>query len=243
MLTIRPQSRRSRAAWGGLALAAAAFATAVPDAGAASSDVRRLRRGVFLYASPALRDPNFAETVVLLVHHEAGGAMGLVINRVTDTRAAEALPAIKALRDLLVYQGGPVSPEAMIALVRASRPPRESVRVLEDVYMTGRREDLESAARSGAALERVRLYLGYAGWGAGQLENEVKLGGWVVTAGSAAPIFSERPRALWERVFQLLQRREARGEATLPRAGSRYGSAGTASLLSLERYFSNQACK
>jgi len=195
-----------------LALVALALAAAVPgDAEAAESDVRRLRPGVFLYASPALRDPNFAETVVLLVRYEPPGAMGLIINRPSDDSAAEALPGVKGLRGPL-YSGGPVQKEALLALVRLSRVSGDALRILEDVFLTGQREDIARAARQGP--ERVRIYSGYSGWAPGQLENEVRLGAWVVARGEVPLVFSDRPRTIWPRVYRLLERREARGETT-----------------------------
>jgi putative transcriptional regulator len=186
-----------------LAVAAALIA----GAAAPASELGRLRPGVFLYAAPSLGDPNFAETVVLLVKHGPEGAMGLIINRPTEDRAAEALPGVR-LPELRLYRGGPVQPEAMLALMRG-RQPEKAERVLEGVFMSGRREDLEAAARGGRALERVRLYSGYAGWSAGQLEKEIRLGGWVIGPADAAAIFSPEPTTLWRKVYQLLQRRQA----------------------------------
>ncbi len=189
-------------------LAVACAAALLAGAAAGAADLGRLRPGVFLYAAPSLRDPNFSETVVLLVKHGPEGAMGLIINRPTQDRAAEALPGVR-LAELRLYRGGPVQPEAILALVRG-KPPQKAERVLDGVFLSGRREDLEAAARDGRALERVRLYSGYAGWSAGQLEKEWKLGGWVIGPADAAAVFSPEPETLWRKVFRLLQRREAR---------------------------------
>lgn len=197
-----------------LALVALALAAAVPcDAETAASDVGRLHPGVFLYAAPALQNPNFVETVVLLVRYEPAGAMGLIINQPSDDRADEALPAVKGLRGP-VYRGGPVQKEALLALVRLSRPSGDALRILEDVFLTDQREDIVRAARQGP--ERVRIYFGYSGWAPGQLENEVRLGAWVVARGEVPLVFSDRPRTVWPRVYRLLERREARGEWSVP---------------------------
>lgn len=194
-------------------LALALAATVPSEAGAGASDVRRLRPGVFLYASPALQNPNFAETVVLLVRYEPAGAMGLIINRPSDDSAEEALPGVKGLRGPL-YSGGPVQQEALLALVRLSRPSGDALRILEDLLLTSQHEDIVRAARQGP--ERVRIYSGYSGWAPGQLENEVRLGAWVVARGEVSLVFSDRPRTLWPRVYRLLQSREARGEWSVP---------------------------
>ena len=182
-----------------------------PAARAADTDpeVRRLRTGVFLYASPRLRDPNFAQTVVLLIEYGPKGAMGLVIDRPTQVLASEVLKDAKALRGLQVYWGGPVQPEAVFGLVTTPRPSKRAIRVFEGIYLTGKRQDLEDAARGGKADERVRVYLGYTGWGAGQLEGEVMGNGWLVTRGEPAAVFSPEPEKLWRRAYQLLDRLEA----------------------------------
>lgn len=171
------------------------------------SAATRLRPGVFLYASPDLGDPNFARTVVLLVRYEPEqGAMGLIINRPGDLDAKTALPALAGMP---MYEGGPVETEAMLALVRTKRPSSDAVRVLDDVYLSGKGEDLEAAASGGRAFDRVRVFSGYAGWTAGQLERELKLGGWLLAPGDANSVFSREPGTLWRKVFSLMQRREA----------------------------------
>lgn len=175
--------------------------------GAAAADPR-LRAGILLYAAPSLRDPNFSETVVLLIQHGPQGAMGLIINRPTETAAAEAMPK-PALPGLRVYRGGPVQSEAILVLLRGKRPPPTALPVLDGVFMSGRPADLEAAARGGPAIERVRLYAGYAGWSAGQLENEIRLGGWVIGPADAEAVFAREPEALWRKVWRLMQRREA----------------------------------
>jgi putative transcriptional regulator len=201
------------------ALALAWVLVALPAASApippprTDPEVRRLKPGVFLYASPDLREPNFAQTVVLLVEYGPKGAMGLVINRPTEWKAAEALKDAKELRKLVVYWGGPVQNDAVFGLVRAARAPKSGSLVLDDVFLTAKRKDLDAAARADEAGTRVRVYAGYAGWGAGQLEGEVLRNGWIVAAGDADAVFSKRPEGVWEKVHHLLDRLEAR---TLP---------------------------
>jgi putative transcriptional regulator len=175
---------------------------------AADPDLKRLKPGVFLYASPQTGDPNFAETVVMLVEYGPKGAMGLVIDHLTEANAADVLPNAPALRGLPLHWGGPVQPDAILGVVRTSSPSATATRLIEDVFLTGRREDLETAARGGRVRERVRVYAGYTGWGPGQLESEFARQGWVLGPGSAAAIFAPDPSRLWPRVFQLLERRQ-----------------------------------
>jgi len=171
-------------------------------------DVAGLRVGVFLYAAPSLTDPNFSQAVVLLVEHGSQGAIGLIVNRPTEATVEATLPDA-AFSGLRIYQGGPVQPAAVLALVRTERPPEGAVRILEDVFMTGRLRDLAAATRGGRAGERVRIYSGYAGWGAGQLEKEIRTGAWVIGPAEVAALFSPEPETLWRKVYRLLRRTDA----------------------------------
>jgi putative transcriptional regulator len=192
----------------GLLASSAASAPAPPPG--TDPEVRRLKAGVFLYASPGLRDSNFSQTVVLLVEYGPKGAMGLVINRPTDWRASEALKDASALRKLVVHWGGPVQPDAVFGLIGAARGPKGGVRVLDGVFLTAKRKELDAAVRQDETGERVRVYSGYSGWGAGQLESEIVRYGWIVAPGDAEAVFSRRPEKVWEDVHHLLERLEAR---------------------------------
>jgi putative transcriptional regulator len=193
------------------ALALAALA-AVPGASSASTDASHLRPGLFLYASPALQDPNFAETVVLLVKHDPEGSMGLVVNRPTRVPLSEALAQVRGLRalELSLHWGGPVEPEAMLALVRTPRSVAAAVAVLPGVYLTGDLDDVRAGLAGRDPSGRVRVYAGYTGWGEGQLAAEVRGGYWVLDEADAATVFSEDTSELWYRVHRLLRRLQAR---------------------------------
>lgn len=174
----------------------------------------RLAPGVFLYSIPQMRDPNFAQSVVVLIQKSASGAAGLIINRPTDIPLSEALPDIagKGL-PLPLYLGGPVMPEAISALVRSKQPSENAVKVLDGVFSTSSLDDI-SAVLAGSDPERhLRVYAGYAGWGPGQLEGELRLGHWVVATGKAESIFTQEPSEIWPEVFGLLQRIEVRHDA------------------------------
>jgi putative transcriptional regulator len=136
--------------------------------------------------------------------------MGLVINRPTQWTASQALKDASALRKVAVYWGGPVQPDTVFGLVRAAKPPKSTVRVLDDVFLTGTRKALEAAAREDEAGLKERIYLGYTGWAAGQLEGEVLRSGWIVAPADANAVFSKEPEAVWKKVQRLLDGREAR---------------------------------
>lgn len=191
---------------------ALAVLTALACLPALAAERRPLEPGALLYASPDLGDPNFAKSVVLLVRYEAGaGAMGLIVNRPTRLPVAEALADVKGAKDfrLPLYFGGPVSPEGVLSLVRAPRAPASMERVLENVYLAQRLEDLAAALSREGAEERVRVYAGYAGWAPGQLEHELQMGAWVVRRGDPDKVFARDPARLWPEVHQLLKKIEA----------------------------------
>jgi putative transcriptional regulator len=168
--------------------------------------------GVFLYAFPGLDAGHFTQSVVLLVRHEEEGSLGLVVNRPTRVPLREAITEIGDVADLdlLLYFGGPVQPEAVLALVRPVKPPVGAQRVLPDVYFSTDVEDLKEAARRPGAASRLRVYAGYAGWAPGQLASELKAGAWVVGPARASAVFADDPSTLWPEVHELLRRTEAR---------------------------------
>jgi putative transcriptional regulator len=197
----------------GLVFAALLFppaAVAVHPASAAEAGPELLQPGVFLYAAPDLEDPNFAETVVLLIEHGRDGSLGLVIDRPSDLPLTEVLGKGAGLEGLRVYWGGPVQPEAVLGLIRTDSPGEKMARVLDGVYLTGSRTDLGAAARGKRPEGRVRVYRGYAGWGKGQLQAEIEAGGWLITPANASAIFSTDPEGVWQRARQLRERREVR---------------------------------
>jgi putative transcriptional regulator len=175
-------------------------------------DPSQLRAGLFLYAAPGITDSRFAESVILLVEHGREGSMGLVVNRPTDMPIGEAVVNVEEAKAsaLRVYWGGPVQPEAILALVRSPMASAGVKTVLEDVHLTGDLADVRAALSGPDSAGRLRVYTGYAGWAAGQLAIEVRAGVWVMDRGSADSVFAADPSTLWERVHLLLRRLEAR---------------------------------
>jgi putative transcriptional regulator len=202
----------------GLALALALGAS---SARSQERDIARLEPGRLLYATPGLPDPNFSESVVLLVEHGAQGSLGLVVNVPTLARVGEGLPALAELPGarLPVFRGGPVKPTAVLFLLRSRSRLPELKRVAGDVYLGSRSEHLREALSRKDVLENVRVYAGYSGWAAGQLQAELRRGGWVVGARDPQSAFSSDPGRLWERVHTLLKRIEARLEPATAEPG------------------------
>ena len=176
--------------------------------GGPERDPKKLRPGVFLYAAPGMGDPNFAETVVLLVAYDKTGAMGFVVNRPTLVPLRELLKSTPEAEksELRFHWGGPVQPEAVHALVRSNWPSQSARRVLDDVYVTGDITDVREALGRPDASTKVKLFTGYAGWGGGQLEIEVRAGAWILEPADARSVFAPDGLDLWERVYEILER-------------------------------------
>jgi putative transcriptional regulator len=170
--------------------------------------VAELRRGMLLYAMPGLPDPNFAETVVLLLEHGSDGSLGVVLNQPTTRSVDETLDLKTGTSgiDLQVFWGGPVQPEAVLSLVRTARPGPKARGILADVHLTPDLADVKQVFGEPGGRLRVRIFSGYAGWGRGQLAAEVRAGSWVLQPADAATVFSTEPSRMWEKVRELLRR-------------------------------------
>jgi putative transcriptional regulator len=160
--------------------------------------------GRLLVATPALRDPNFERTVVLLVAHEEGGALGVVLNRATEVAVAEVLGPWGTLANdpAVVFEGGPVQPEAAICLAR-TRPGVEDLAGFNRVSGVVGTVDLSADPETlRAGVLGVRVFAGYAGWSSGQLENEIETGSWFVFDALPGDAFAGRPDDLWQMVLR-----------------------------------------
>lgn len=153
--------------------------------------------GNFLVASPYLTDPNFTKTAVLMLQHEEGGALGVVVNRPADKTVREVWEMIDADpcdSDAIIYQGGPV-PGPLVAV--HTHPDLAEHEVLPGLYTTIERDAVDQVVRHEAG--QFRLFSGNSGWGSGQLEGELKVGGWLKWPASIEDVFSD-PETLWERL-------------------------------------------
>jgi putative transcriptional regulator len=166
-------------------------------------------RGKLILASPALHDPNFARTVVLIAEHTEDGAMGLVLNRPATSTVGEAVPDLSWLtgEDEPVYVGGPVAGTAVIVLAEFDRPELAGAVVEGDLGFIG--PDVDDPERLDGALRRARVFAGHAGWGPGQLEAELEEEAWIVEPPRRDEIFTVEPETLWSAVLRRKGRRYA----------------------------------
>lgn len=163
-------------------------------------------KGVFLIASPALRDPNFRQTVVLLCEHGPDGALGVVLNRPTAIHISEVLPQVPVLEGQrhVLFSGGPVQPSHVLLLYRLTPEPPDTHHVFDGVYMGGDVQALEQVLTMPAGYGAFRAYVGYSGWGAGQLENEMKTGAWITLPADPHVVFEKDPSRIWPDILRSL---------------------------------------
>lgn len=160
--------------------------------------------GRLLVATPKLTDPNFFRTVVLLCMHDDNGAFGVVLNRPLESvSVAEHVPAWSehASTPAVVFVGGPVEPTTAIAIGRS----RTDSDFEGWTGLTGRIGLVDLEANPDGVmdgLEAVRLFAGYSGWGAGQLESEIEDDAWFVVEAEHDDVFTEAPERLWRGVLQ-----------------------------------------
>ncbi len=164
-------------------------------------------RGRLLVATPPLVDPNFDRTVVLMLEHGEEGALGIVLNRPTDTSLDDVLPEwrVVASPPEVVFAGGPVSPDAVIAIARrrdrdgAAEEGDGWVPIFDDLGTVDLGRDPLDV---GIAIDELRVFVGYAGWGPGQLEGELEQHAWFVVDLARADPFAVAPGRLWQHVLR-----------------------------------------
>jgi putative transcriptional regulator len=160
--------------------------------------------GMLLVATPVLLDPNFSDTVVLLLDADEDGAVGVVINRPSTVPVVDVLEPWGHLvaEPLRLFVGGPVSQEGALA-VAALKPDSPAPVGFRPVTGTLGVLDLDTPTEVvDGALGGLRIFVGYAGWGAGQLEREIEEGSWYVVPGETPDVFRAETATLWRDVLR-----------------------------------------
>jgi putative transcriptional regulator len=157
--------------------------------------------GQLLVASPALRDPNFQRTVILIGAHSKDGAMGIVLNRPSQVTVGQAVPQLEPAVDEQdpVYLGGPVQPDSIVMLGEFLDPSPAGLLVLGRIGFPAPEAGIEELAE---ATTRRRVYAGYAGWSEGQLDAELEQGDWIAHPARPEDVFTESPEELWSEVLE-----------------------------------------
>ena len=163
-------------------------------------------KGFFLAASPAMGDPRFAETLIFMVHHEANGGVGFVINHPADNISFYSLleqleiDNPEGVTDHLIFNGGPVQANNGFVLYEGTMGLRDEAHVLDQIYFSRSLESLKRIGE-GRGPDRYSICLGRAEWAPGQLEEELKENAWLPTKANADLIFGDEPEGLWSQVL------------------------------------------
>lgn len=162
-----------------------------------------------LIAMPSLADPNFSRGVTLMCQHNAEGALGITINRPSEFTLMDVLAQLEIRCDdteiggLQVFEGGPVHRERGFVLHTPGGEWESSMDVASDISVTTSRDILQAIAE-GTGPQKFLVALGYAGWGAGQLEDEFKENAWLSTAADASIVFDLPVDERWARAVSKL---------------------------------------
>jgi putative transcriptional regulator len=162
--------------------------------------------GQLLVAMPQMADPRFARSVVYLCAHSADGAMGLVVNRLIDSltfqNLLEQIGVEQAIAgdDMPIHFGGPVESSRGFVLHTADYVQDSTLVIEEDIALTATIDVLKAIAR-GEGPERRVLALGYAGWGAGQLDAEIQANGWLLVPADLDLVFGDDNESKWQRAI------------------------------------------
>jgi putative transcriptional regulator len=158
-------------------------------------------RGQLLIAGPTLQDPNFWRTVVLVVEHSDAGALGLVLNRPSESKVVDAVPQLMELADAEddVLVGGPVGQSAVIVLADFEDPDEAALIAFDSVGVLGGGDPHDELS---AGVRRARIFAGHSGWGPGQLDGELERGDWILEPARYSDAFTTDPDLLWSVVLE-----------------------------------------
>jgi putative transcriptional regulator len=179
-----------------------------------------LAQGKVLVTPRDSPDPHFANSVIELARYDASGALGLMLHYRTDLTAKKTLNGIKGTENRAdkLFVGGPVEIPVVFALLRNQSAPAGSQRVAGNLYLMTSRQSIGSALANGWPAADLRLFIGYSGWGPGQLQREVRRGGWYIFDYDESLVFDEHPETLWDRLIAKAERRLASVSGGAPAA-------------------------
>lgn len=164
---------------------------------------RQPASGKLLIAEPFLADANFSRTVILLCEHGENGSVGFILNRSTELTLGDLLPELYT-PSLVIFQGGPVQMDTLHMMHRTPSSLGGNY-VAPDVYWGGSYEALQEAVENETySADDLRLFVGYSGWTAGQLEEEMKEGSWLVADATPNLLFETPPEDVWKEAIKLL---------------------------------------
>jgi len=164
-----------------------------------SADNAKPLTTILLIARAELPDPNFKDSVVLVMNHIGPSPAGVIINRPTRIPVSRLFPELETLAQLddKVYFGGPVEIQAVSFLFRFDKPPEKATEVLDGLYFSTDRELLRQLLGRDQPMEGLRIFVGFSGWARGQLEAEIARGDWTLAPADASTIFDYKSQQPW----------------------------------------------
>ena len=193
-----PRRRSARAPFAAGLWATLAVVACATQVSVAAQDVAS---GTLLVAAPALSDPNFARTVLLVLRSDENGALAVVLNHPTNLEPGVVFPELAegvGTYDGRLFRGGPVSPTQLLFLVRGlAAATVNGPEVLDKVFLSIDADSLAEMTRLADGTDELRVYAGHAAWAPGQLEAEIREGGWQTVPGTADLVFATDPGELW----------------------------------------------
>jgi len=159
-------------------------------------------KGKILLSEPFMLDPNFKRSVVFLCVHDEEGSIGFVLNQKAKLAIPDIFPEFDYL-DIHLYHGGPVEANTVHFLHKLGDIIPNSELIVDDIYWSGSFEVLKILmAEKKVTPNNIRFFLGYSGWGAGQIEEELKENSWFVTNVQSSDIFNNDPDKLWNNILK-----------------------------------------
>ena len=160
--------------------------------------------GILLIADPFLKDPNFVRTVVFLCEHHEKGSFGFVLNKEYELKLDELITGMEG-HQLKVFYGGPVQPDTIHFLHQYPELIPDSYKISKDIYWGGNFETLSALIKSKSVnTDKIKLFIGYSGWGEGQLNIELKERSWLTVSATRKLVFNTRHNEVWKHSLQHL---------------------------------------
>jgi putative transcriptional regulator len=193
-----------------LALTAGFLLTASSGA-AQSMRPEDLAQGRIIITPRGSPDPHFSNSVIVLAHYDQTGALGLMLHYKSDLTIQKALKGVAGAekRTDPVFVGGPVELPVVFALLRTKSAPTGVSHVMNDLYLMTSKQSIATALTEGRPVSELRVFIGYSGWGPGQLEREVRRSGWYIFDYDESVVFDDHPDTLWNRLIGKTERRLA----------------------------------
>jgi putative transcriptional regulator len=169
------------------------------------ADMESPAPGILLIADPFLKDPNFMRTVVFLCEHQDEGSFGFVLNKNYEYTLDELVSGLEDLSKIPVYLGGPVQMDTIHFLHQYPDKISGGYEIIDGVFWGGNFETAIELIRSGEIdTTKIRFYIGYSGWGSGQLDDELKEKSWLTVPASRKLVFHKQPDEIWKEALRHL---------------------------------------